>query len=121
MSTFPDPSEPASVVPAAEVSNDQILDVDSGVVDEQAPQLHSFRTPFQPPVNLQRVNSYQSLASPFPSHGSPEGHASLGDVLQSPRPLARPSIWPIKFDEKDILQWLDVFFERLRSVRSCPL
>lgn len=65
--------------------------------------------------HLGRLDSYASAATAIGSHTSPQSPLAFEGNLRSPQSTITSTIWPNQYDEKDILQWLDVFFERLHA------
>ncbi|KIW21643.1 hypothetical protein PV08_02223 [Exophiala spinifera] len=65
--------------------------------------------------HVERLNSYTVAATAIGSHTSPQSPLGIETSLHSPQSTVTSSKWPLQYDEKDILQWLEVFFERLHA------
>jgi hypothetical protein len=71
-----------------------------------------FGSPLGP---LQRVSSYQNITAAAYQQVSLPDQETLDIDFQSPHATAPRSVWPSQFKEHDILQWIDVFFDRLHG------
>jgi hypothetical protein len=65
--------------------------------------------------HLGRLHSYTSAVTAIGSHTSPQSPFVFESSLRSPQSSPASTIWPSQYEEKDVLQWLDVFFERLHA------
>lgn len=81
------------------------------LVPLESSQANNFR-PLDP---LQRVRSYPGNTTPIYRQFPAQDQASLDGNLLSPHSTAPQGIWPNQFEEQDVLQWIDVFFDRLHG------